>query len=95
MCQSFEDQKIRLPTKELLLMHKALAYRNREDRVRMGHLRFPRGEKEWFERKIAKDKEDIRNLIESRIDYGKLDKLLKQTKFRKVYEESLNELGIR
>ena len=92
--RNFQGQKIRVPSKELLLVQKVAAYRNREDIARTGHLKLPIGQREWNERKIAKDKEDIRNLVESGIDYDKLENLLEKTGFKKIYLESLKEIGI-
>ncbi|MFH1256809.1 MAG: hypothetical protein V1494_05975 [Candidatus Diapherotrites archaeon] len=89
---SFERQKIIVPEKELLLIQKVAAYRNREDLARTGHLRLAFGQREWNERKIAKDKEDIKNLIESGIDFEKLEKLLEKTGFKKIYEDALKEI---
>lgn len=92
--RSFRGLKIRVPEKELLLVQKAAAYRNREDLARTGQLKLPPGQREWNERKIAKDKTDIRNLIESGIDYGRLEHMLKLTGFRAVYEDLLKEIGL-
>lgn len=90
----FEGQIITVPEKELLLIFKVAAYRNREDLARTGQLRLPSGQREWNERKIAKDKEDIRNLVESGVDYDRLMNFLKKLGFEDIYENSLKELGI-
>lgn len=92
--RTLQGQKIRIPEKELLLIQKVAAYRNREDTARTGHLKFPLGQREWIERKIAKDKKDIKNLIESGINREKIEQLLRLTRFKQIYQDSLREMRI-
>lgn len=90
----FQGQKMRVPTKELLLIQKVTAYRNREDTARLGHLRFPDGEKKYLENKIAKDKKDIKNLIESGASFEKAYEIVNQLGFKTVFDGALKELDI-
>ena len=91
---SLEAQPMRVPTKELLLILKVAAYRDREDNARMGHFRRPPGERERLESKIEKDKADIRNLFETAPDQKRINDLLEKTGFKQAYTQSLKELGI-
>ncbi|HIH16199.1 MAG TPA: nucleotidyltransferase family protein [Candidatus Diapherotrites archaeon] len=90
----FQGQKMRVPTKELLLIQKVTAYRSREDMARVGHIRFPNGEKSYLENKIAKDKKDIKNLIDSGANFGKTYEIVDKLGFRTVFDDALKELGI-
>lgn len=90
----FQGQKMRVPTKELLLIQKVTAYRNREDTAKLGHLRFPDGEKKYLENKIAKDKKDIKNLVNAGVSFEKVYEIVNGLGFKTVFDGVLKELDL-
>lgn len=90
-----EGLKFRIPSPELLLAYKVKAYRDRKhDKVEFAeHMAY---KKIWLSRKdfkIEKDKRDIKSLIQfGQINPEKLEEVLSKTKFKALFDESLEEI---
>lgn len=86
----FNGAKARIPATELLLLFKAKALRDRQFYLKTAETPETRY---FLESKIEKDKKDILALLKTKIDKNKLEKLLKQTRFKKIFEETITELS--
>lgn len=87
--------KIKIPIPELLLVYKAKALRDREWKLdRLIRERFV-GDRYRLRTKIAKDIQDIKDIIAARkIDGTVVDELLQKTGFGGYFEETMQKLGL-
>lgn len=87
---NFNGATARIPEPELLLIYKAKALRDRTWELKTAEAIGTR--KEFLESKIEKDKNDIRQLLKTKIDKNKLNQLLKKLRFKKLFQETTKEL---
>lgn len=91
----FEGTKILIPSPEVLIIYKATALSGRTfDKFRfLEHMRHKKAFAAKKDFKIEKDKRDIKNLVNTgKIDFDKLEKILKKTKFKEIYERTTEGL---
>jgi len=86
-----ENQEMLAPTKELLLILKTKALLDRQyDKIKLHNF----ANKQWLRRKdfkIDKDKQDIKDIIETGINQEDLEKILDKTNFKKTFLEQIHE----
>jgi len=82
----------RVPTKEFLLVMKVKALRDRLFELK--EEKIDEEIKSFLEAKVEKDENDIKQLMKTKIRQEKLEKLLKKTKFKKYFDQTIKELKI-
>jgi len=81
----------RVPAAELLILLKMFAFRGRV--FKLAHsLNITEMNRKRMETKIWKDKNDIKGLLKQKLDEELLNELLKKTKFKKYYADTLKEI---
>ncbi|MFH0714236.1 MAG: hypothetical protein V1847_00430 [Candidatus Diapherotrites archaeon] len=92
---SVDEQKMLVPSPELLLVYKVKAFMDRKyDKFKF--LEHMAHKKVWASRKdfkIEKDKRDIKNLLATgKVNPEKLDQILKKTRFKEKYDDAIKEV---
>ena len=85
-----KNTRARVPCKEILLLYKAAALQDREYKIKTW-ANLSKLARDRLKAKIAKDKNDIIGLLKCELNRKKLDKLLKETKFEKHFNEIISK----
>ena len=81
----------RVPAKEVLLLYKTAAFIDRQFKLRTW-ANLSKVTRDRLKAKIAKDKEDIKSLLNLSIDKEKLLRLLKETDFEEQFNKTIKEI---
>lgn len=86
-----KDVTARVPEKEVLLLYKTAALKDRQYKVKTW-ANLSKFLRDRLKAKIEKDKKDIKGLLKLEINQEKLNELLEKTRFKKYYDETLKEI---